>query len=335
MSISGQMAGPPILRLGHVFAFAAYLKRIGAPAERHLRRQGIPLYSEDPNEFVPVSQAWSFFHASARSEDSMLGWHVGRYVGDHNLNHRLLKRLETAPTLYLALKWLIDLASSEASHVHLGVIERSRDILFFTQYPAMKGRPGYTASQTYQLGLIIDLIRHFLGPAWVPKEIGIEYPEVPKVVEELYPGARLMPRQRFGYLAVPRSSLHVAAPGARPEERVEFSPALMKNIDYAETLATLLHAYLPGGYPPARLAAGLMETSVTTMSRRLTECGTSYRSLIDGVRFKQAKELLQGTDLRITDASLSVGFDDSSNFARMFRRMGGLSPRQFRAVIRH
>jgi hypothetical protein len=34
-----------------------------------------------------------------------------------------------------------------------------------------------------------------------------------------------------------------------------------------------------------------METSVTTMSRRLSECGTSYRSLVDGVRFKQAKEL--------------------------------------------
>ena len=45
----------------------------------------------------------------------MLGWYVGRYVGDHNLNRHLLQRLETAPTLYLALQWLIDFASSEAS----------------------------------------------------------------------------------------------------------------------------------------------------------------------------------------------------------------------------
>ena len=335
MSVSGQMVGPPILRLGHVLAFSAFLKHIGAPTERKLRRQGLAVYCDDPDQFVPVCKAWSFFHASAQSEEPMLGWHVGRYVGDHNLNRHLLQRLETAPTLYLALKWLIDFASSEASHVHLGVIERRSDILFFTHYPAMKGRPGYTASQTYQLGLIIGLIRHFLGPNWVPEEIGIEYPEVPKVVEELYPGARVMPRQEFGYLAVPRSSLHVAVVAAPPAGRVEYSPVLMKNFDYAETLATLLHAYLPGGYPPARLAASLLETSVTTMGRRLSECGTSYRSLVDRARFTAAKELLQGTDMRITDVSLAIGFDDSSNFARMFRRIGGLSPRQFRAATRH
>lgn len=155
------------------------------------------------------------------------------------------------------------------------------------------------------------------------------------MVEELYPGARVMSRQRLGYLAVPRSSLHMVARRAHPKEQREFSPSLMKNLDYAGTLAALLRAYLPGGYPTARLAASLMDTSVTTLARRLAECGTSYRSLIDRVRFEEAKELLQGTGLRITDVSLAVGIDDSSNFARMFRRIGGLSPRQFRAAIRH
>ena len=335
MSTSGQISGPPILRLGHVFAFSSYLQRLGAPAERYLRRQGIPLYSNDPDEFVTVSQAWSFFRDAAHSEDPMLGWHVGRFVGDHNLNRHLLQKLETAPTLYLALKWLIELASSEASHVHLGLIERHGDVLFFTQYPVMRERPGYTASQTYQLGLIIGLIRHFLGPDWVPREIGIEYAEAPKVVEDLFPGARVWARQSFGYLAVPRSDLHKAARGAHSEEHGEFSRALMKNLTYAETLATVLHPHLSNGYPTARLAASLMDTSATTLARRLTECGTSYRSLIDRVRFKKAKELLHGTDLRITDISLAVGFEDCSNFARMFRRIGGLGPRQFRAATRH
>ena len=334
MGTSEQVSGPPILRLGHVFAFTGYLQRLGAPVERRLRRHGLPLYSNDPDAFVPVSQAWSFFHASAHSEDPMLGWHVGRFVGDHNLNHHLLRKLETAPTMYLALKWLIDFASSEASHVHLGLIERRSDVLFFTQYPAMKGRPGYTASQTYQLGLIIGLIRHFLGPDWVPREIGIEHPEVPRVVEELYPGARVSPRRSFGYLAVPRSKLHLAARGAQPMEHDGFSPVLMENLDFAETLATVLRAYLPSGYPTARMAASLMDTSVTTLARRLADCGTSYRSLIDRVRFVEAKELLRDTDLRVTDISLAVGFEDCSNFARMFRRISGLGPRQFRSAVR-
>jgi len=333
MSSSKQMAGPPILRLGHVFGFVAVLQRLGAPAERHLRRSGIALYSDDPDEFVPLHRAWSFFHSAARSEDPMLGWHVGRYVGDHGLNRHLLRKLETAPTLYLALKWLIEFATSEASHVDLGFIERDRDILFYTQYPVMKGEPGYTSSQTYQLGLIVDLIRHFLGHEWVPEEIGIEYPEVPRGLDALYPGVRIMSQQRLGFLSVPRSSLHMAVRSAPTETSTEYSPVLTRDFDFAETLGTLLRPYLPAGYPSARLAASLVDTSVTTLARRLSGCGTSYRFLVDRVRFEVAKELMADTDLRITDVAIAVGFDDSSNFARMFRRIGGLSPKQYRRAI--
>jgi AraC-like DNA-binding protein len=237
-----------------------------------------------------------------------------------------------APTLYLALKGLIDLASSEASHVDLGLIERDRDVLIYTHYPVMKGEPGYTSSQTYQLGLIIDLVRHFLGHDRVPKEIGIEYPEVPRGVEELYPGVRILPRQRVGYLSVPRECLHVSSGRASRETSSEYSPVLTRDFDFAETLGALLHPYLPAGYPSAQLAASLVDTSVTTLARRLSECGTSYRSLVDRVRFEAARELLEDPDKRITDVAISVGFDDSSNFARMFRRIGGLSPREYRAV---
>jgi AraC-like DNA-binding protein len=73
-----------------------------------------------------------------------------------------------------------------------------------------------------------------------------------------------------------------------------------------------------------------MDTSVRTLARRLSDCAVTYQSVIDQVRFQAARELLQDTDLRITDVGIAVGFDDSANFARMFRRIGGLSPRQFR-----
>ena len=107
---------------------------------------------------------------------------------------------------------------------------------------------------------------------------------------------------------------------------------MTREYDFADTLGALLHAYLPAGYPSARLAASLVDMSVTTLARRLSECGTSYRSLVDMVRFKAAKELLDDSDMRITDIAISVGFDDSSNFARMFRRIAGMSPKQYRAA---
>ena len=316
--------------MGHPLAFAAFLEHVGAPAERLLRRRGLAVFCDDPDDFVPVRQAWSFFDDVARSEDPMVGWHVGRFVGDHGLSRRFLRKLENAPTLYAALKRFVRLSSSEASHVHLGIVERKHDILFFTHYPTMKGVPGYELSQSYQLGIILDLLRHFLGRSWVPKEVGIEYPSVPRVAEEHFPGSRILAQQRFGYVTVPRSCLYVPARCGDPVAGGGDSLVLTEEFDYAQILGTLLHAHLPGGYPSARLAASLMDTSVRTLARRLEDCGTTYRSVVDRVRFKAARELLQNTDLRVTDVAMAVGFDDSANFARMFRRIGGLSPRQFR-----
>jgi hypothetical protein len=63
-------------------AFAAFLKHIGAPAERYLSSQGLAVYSDDPDGFVPLRRAWSFFDAAAHREDAALGWHVGRFIGD-------------------------------------------------------------------------------------------------------------------------------------------------------------------------------------------------------------------------------------------------------------
>jgi AraC-like DNA-binding protein len=319
--------------MGHPLAFAAFLEHVGAPADRLLRRRGLAVYCDDPDDFVPVRQAWSFFDDVARSEDPTVGWHVGRFVGDHGLSRRFLRKLEGAPTLYAALKRFARLSSSEASHVHLGIVERKHDILFFTHYPSMKGVPGYELSQSYQLGIILDLLRHFLGRSWVPKEIGIEYPSVPRVAEEHFPGSRILAQQRIGYVTVPRSCLYVPARCGDPVADGGDSLVLTEKFDYAQTLGTLLHAYLPGGYPSARLAASLVDTSVRTLARRLADSGTTYRSVVDRVRFKAARELLQNTDLRVTDVAMAVGFDDSANFARMFRRIGGLSPRQFRRAI--
>jgi AraC-like DNA-binding protein len=124
--------------------------------------------------------------------------------------------------------------------------------------------------------------------------------------------------------------LHVAACGADLESDREDSLVLTKDRSYAETLGAVIHPYLRGGYPSARLAASLMDTSVRTLARRLSDCGTTYGEVVDQVRFKEAKQLLQDTDLRITDVGIAVGFNDSANFARMFRRVGGLNPRQFR-----
>jgi two-component system response regulator YesN len=55
--------------------------------------------------------------------------------------------------------------------------------------------------------------------------------------------------------------------------------------------------------------------------------------VIDEVRFETSKSLLQKPDVRVGDVAAFAGFDDQSNFTRMFRRVGGLSPAEFRKEV--
>ena len=107
------------------------------------------------------------------------------------------------------------------------------------------------------------------------------------------------------------------------------------NVDYIDTLRVLLKSYLPDGYMSARAAAELTGISERTLARKLAAKGLTYGMLIDEVRFIEAKRELQKQDAKIEDVAISVGFDDQSKFTRMFHRVSGLTPGEFRREIQH
>ena len=323
-------SAPPIVRLAHLMAFTSFLHEVGVPVDRRLRRQGLPAYCQDPEAFVPLARVWSFFDDAARIDDAMIGWLAGRHVGDRDLLSRLLDKLESAPTLFQALHRLARLARSEATHIQLGVHERRDDVLLYTHYPGRREDPGYVQSQFYQLQVFLAVIRHFVGRQWVPDEVGTEHSVVPIVVQAQLPGCRILTRQSAGYVAVPRACLHRAARCNESEPGQAGDPVLTGNYDYADVLREVLRPYLSDGYPTARFAAALMDTSVRTLARRLSACGLTYRELVDDVRFAAAKELLHQPDVRLSEIAWFVGFSDQSHFTRMCRRVGGLTPGQMR-----
>ena len=331
MGFSQWGSTPPLLRLAHPGAFRSFLDHVGAPSERHFREHGLPVYCSDPDALVPLARVWSLIEATARREDPLVGWLVGRFVGDQNLNEKLVRKLENAPTLYLALSRLVRLVRSEASHIQLGILHRRDDIMVCTHYADLRAASGYHLAQTYQLAVILELLRHFLGRNWVPAEIGVESATVPIGLRDLFPGCRILSGRRVGYIAVPRSCLHIGA-SARVPGRASDSLVITDGFDYVDTLVALLKAYLADGYPSARDAASLMGTSERTLARALSSGGLTYGAVIDEVRFSVSAELLRKTDARISEISLSVGFDDPAHFARMFRRIAGLSPREYRGA---
>jgi len=323
----------PLIRLVHPQAFAGFAQETGAPMNRLLRRAGLPVYCDVPAALVPLRRAWALFEATAQTVDPSVGWHVGRFAGNNLLSAGLLERLEHAPTLYQSLHCLVRLSSSEASHLKLGIGERHDDIVFHTSYSPLKDWPGYAISQAYQLEVYIDIVRHYLGRNWVPEEIGIEHSVVPAVAEEHFPNTRILPNQPMGYITVPRACLHKPASHPAPQSTQDESVVVSSDFDLVDTLRAVVSAYLPDGYPSVPRMAAVLEMSGRTLIRRLAERRLTYQGVVDSVRFQQATALLRDTDFPIGDIGRFVGFDDPAHFARMFRRVGGLSPRQFRQSL--
>lgn len=86
-----------------------------------------------------------------------------------------------------------------------------------------------------------------------------------------------------------------------------------------------------GQYPSLEEVADAQGMSVRTLSRRLDDEGTSYQQLLDDVREELACWLLLQTPLSVEAIAERLGYGDTSNFSRTFRRWVGMTPREFRA----
>jgi len=76
--------------------------------------------------------------------------------------------------------------------------------------------------------------------------------------------------------------------------------------------------------------AELLSMHRRTLNRRLDACGTTFQTLVEEVRFGIARQLLEDTDLPLSQVAATVGYSDVSAFTRAFRRWSG--PRRGRGA---
>jgi AraC-like DNA-binding protein len=67
-----------------------------------------------------------------------------------------------------------------------------------------------------------------------------------------------------------------------------------------------------------------------TLNRRLSAEGTTFRHVLDRVRFAVAKELLQNSELSLPDIAYALGYTNSVAFIPAFRRWAGTTPGAWR-----
>jgi AraC-like DNA-binding protein len=90
----------------------------------------------------------------------------------------------------------------------------------------------------------------------------------------------------------------------------------------------LLHA--GSEFPTSAVVAEQLHMSESTLQRRLAGEGCRYQQLLDQVRFRLASEYLVTTILPVSEIACLLGFSDTTNFRRSFRRWSNMTPSAFR-----
>jgi AraC-like DNA-binding protein len=92
----------------------------------------------------------------------------------------------------------------------------------------------------------------------------------------------------------------------------------------------MLPSYLDEGFPALAEVAEMAGASTRSFQRKLAYAGLTYSDLLETIRFENASRQLRDTDSKIIEIALSSGYTDPAHFTRAFRRMSGVTPRQFR-----
>jgi AraC-like DNA-binding protein len=86
-------------------------------------------------------------------------------------------------------------------------------------------------------------------------------------------------------------------------------------------------------FPQVDLVADLYGMSAQTLRRRLHEEGTSFRSVIEGIRRDLSLRQLLKTKKTVSTIAASLGYSETRAFTRAFKQWTGMSPRDYRKTI--
>jgi AraC-like DNA-binding protein len=205
------------------------------------------------------------------------------------------------------------------------------------RYELPEGRtPGSDILMEYMLARQVFMLDTALKGNWRPEGILLKRNCVPSASE---PG-----RDLFA-MAVPGSATNgvrlsmetmrrpLAGLGVRAADRTTLLERLTANAPAQDVLLALeqalRHALPSRSYSLAQMARR-MSVSARSLQRFLAEFGLTYSRIVDDLRQQWAQDMLADSALPISEIALELGYTDSANFSRAFKRGVGQCPRSFR-----
>jgi AraC-like DNA-binding protein len=327
-----------LVRAEYINLYIGLLRKIGAPVDRELRRMRLPsLIEESADDLVSMDLAYRFVSKCAHLEGiDDIGFEAGWALSAEFFSNDMKTALRSAPSVKSRLEVFNRLLHLEDTGAYCELHPQGDMIRICIHHytpPDCDGR----IAEWLNLKAVIEIIRGLQGDDWLPSIIGLESRlPVPRGIQDRLPGIQILTGQSAPYIGLPISALTTSTCDYDTFKLARNSGSDVPGFNTLDAnhlesrLSAALKPYLRSGYPSIDLAAEISGTSVRSLQRSLSQLQTSYSEIVERIRFYEAVQLLRDSELKIVEIALELGYTDSSNFSRAFRRIQGMSPRETR-----
>lgn len=120
------------------------------------------------------------------------------------------------------------------------------------------------------------------------------------------------------------------------EGQLPFS-TLVRRVPHGDSVARRCEHWLRDNFRDSRALSNLIaeiNLPERTLKRRFKKAvGCSLIEYLQNLRIEEAKKLLEQGDLPVEEISVAAGYEDVSFFRRLFKRLTGLNPGQYRRMF--
>ena len=186
----------------------------------------------------------------------------------------------------------------------------------------------------------VMIMRELCNLTWRPREVTFAMPRPANIrpYQNLFRSELTFDAAETAIIFDP-SYLQRPLPNAQPELR----RLLLKDVDESDPrvldnfpldVIRIVRAHIGTGHCTAKNISVLLGVTVRALSSRLDENGTSFKQIVEDVRFELAKQLIQHTDMPLRDISEKLDYSEISAFTRAFSRWSGTAPGTWRRSVR-
>jgi AraC-like DNA-binding protein len=316
-------------------AISKALQAAGVDSTRVFRAAEVPMdFSNNPMSRLPVATLTKLYRTCVEvTNNPYFGLSVARYIHISNL-HALGFALAASTTLLDFCHRLERYFRLVSQAAHLSVSEVDGKVFLHCEH--LVELSGETEDAFF--GFLILSMRQLYKAEFNP--LSVEFRRaMPREGDEPYRALMRAPvsfSHPVGLLVFDKNDLAQVLDGSCPElaqVNDNIATSYIARLDKSDVVTGVMQKiieFLPSGDCNRDRVADALCMSPTTLQLKLSQRGANFQQLLDDTRKELACSYLRQSTRSVTEITFLLGFTDTSNFTRAFKRWTGTSPTHFR-----